>query len=208
RHVDDRGFLRLQPLGSFDPRVLLAQRVIVHPEDGEGIPGVIETTKEPLHFGPPRDPALTIDDLFVDVGEEASRIQIGDMVTLDRELVQSGDRIVSKALDDRLGIYVMIEALRLVRNPAWTIGAVAATHDEVGTRGAGVAGSGIGSDICVARDLNIENHIPGSAEGEEITRLGKGPAIKALPPTQISHRGIVRHLRDHANQHEIPYQLE
>lgn len=208
RHVDDRGFLRLQPLGSFDPRVLLAQRVIVHPEDGEGIPGVIETTKEPLHFGPPRDPALTIDDLFVDVGEEASRIQIGDMVTLDRELVQSGDRIVSKALDDRLGIYVMIEALRLVRNPASTIVAVATTQEEVGSRGAVVAGYDIDSDICVALDLTIANDIPGSAEDEEITRLGEGPAIKVMDTTQVSHRGIVRHLRDLADQHGIPCQLE
>ena len=113
RHVDDRGFLRLQPLGSFDPRVLLAQRVIVHAADGTRITGVIETTVDPLHFGPPAEPKRPdMRDLFVDAGPDGDRVEIGDMVTLDRELAATGDRIVSKALDDRLGLYVMIEAMR------------------------------------------------------------------------------------------------
>ncbi|MBA2247988.1 MAG: M42 family peptidase, partial [Chloroflexia bacterium] len=129
RHVDERGFLRLQPLGSFDPRVLLAQRVIVH-ADGTRIPGVIETTVDPLHFGPPADPKRPdLRNLFIDVGPAALRIEIGDMVTLDRDLVATGVRIVSKALDDRLGIYVMIEAMRLVGEHGATIVAVATTQE-------------------------------------------------------------------------------
>jgi endoglucanase len=52
RHVDERGFLRLQPLGSFDPRVLVAQRVQVHTAHGDTVPGIIETSVDPLHFGP------------------------------------------------------------------------------------------------------------------------------------------------------------
>jgi tetrahedral aminopeptidase len=208
RHVDGRGFLRLQPLGSFDPRVLLAQRVIVHTGEGATIPGVIETTNEPLHFGPPRDPSLSLDDLFVDVGDDAAGVEVGDMVTLDRNLVLRGDRIVSKALDDRLGLYVMIEALRPLEHPVATIVAVATSQEEVGSRGAIVAGYDVDPDICVALDLTVANDIPGSREDQEITRLGQGPAIKVMDTTQISHRGIVRHLRDIADQYGIPYQLE
>ena len=209
RHVDDRGFLRLQPLGSFDPRVLLAQRAIVHAADGTQLSGVIETTVDPLHFGPPSEPKRPdLRDLFVDVGSAASRVEIGDMVTLDRDLVATGERIVSKALDDRLGLYVMIEAMRQLRDQKSTVVAVATTQEEVGSRGAVVAGYDIDPDICIALDLTVANDIPGASPEQEVTRLGAGPAIKVMDTSQISHPGIVRHLRDLARQHDIPYQLE
>ncbi|HEV2065758.1 MAG TPA: M42 family metallopeptidase [Thermomicrobiales bacterium] len=209
RHVDRHGFLRLQPLGSFDPRVLMVQRVIVHARDGKRITGVIETTVEPLHFGPPHDSRRPkLQDLFVDVGNAAAQIEIGDMVTLDRDMLSTGDRVVSRALDDRLGLYVMIEATRVLTDPTSTIVAVATVQEEVGSRGAVVAGYDINPDICIALDLTVANDIPGSQDDEEVTRLGQGPAIKVMDTTQISHPGIVRHLRDLAAQHSIPYQLE
>jgi putative aminopeptidase FrvX len=208
RHVDARGFLRLQPLGSFDPRVLLAQRVLVHPSGGDPIPGIIETTVDSLHFRLPQEPRLEMKDLFVDVGPAASRAEIGDMVTLDRGLAVSGDRIVSRALDDRLGLLVMIEALRQVREQGATIVAVATTQEEVGSRGAMTAGFDIDPDICIALDLTIANDIPGAEPDQEVTRLGDGPAIKVMDTSQVSHPGIVRHLRDLAGEHGIPYQLE
>lgn len=207
RHVDDRGFLRLQPLGSVDPRVLLAQRVLVHPGEGKPIHGVIETTAEPLHFGPPREPGLELSDLFVDAGDAAG-IEIGDPVTLDRDLVVHGDRVTSRALDDRLGLLVMIEALRQLGDHAATIVAVATSQEEVGSRGAVVAGFDVDPDICIALDLTIANDIPGATPDREITCLGAGPAIKVMDTTQISHPGIVRHLRDLADRHGIPCQLE
>jgi putative aminopeptidase FrvX len=209
RHVDRRGFLRLQPLGGFDPRVLVAQRVIVHAQDGQRITGVVETTAEPLHFGPPHDSRRSqLDDLFVDVGDAAARIEIGDMVTLDRGMHSTGDRVVSRALDDRLGLYVMIEAIRRLTDHASSIVAVATVQEGVGSRGAVVAGYDINPDICIALDLTVANDIPGSRDDEEVIQLGQGPAIKVMDTTQISHPGIIRHLRDLANQHSIPYQLE
>ena len=208
RHVDEDGFLRLQPLGSFDPRVLLAQRVVVHTRSGDRVTGIIETTADPLHFGPPAAasrPAL--DDLFVDVGPGAG-VGIGDMVTLDRQLHAGAGRVVSRALDDRLGLYVMIEALRQLGEHAATVVAVATTQEEVGSRGAVVAGYAVDPDICVALDLTIANDIPGSRPDQVVTRLGHGPAIKVMDTTQISDPGMVRQLRDLARQHDIPYQLE
>jgi endoglucanase len=209
RHVDKDGFLRLQPLGSFDPRVLLAQRVIVHTRDGERVPGVIETTAEPLHFAPPQEARIpALDDLFVDVGPDAARIEIGDMVTLDRGMVAIDGRITSRALDDRIGLYLMIEAMRQVDAAASTIVAVATTQEEVGSRGAVVAGYAIDPDICIALDLTIANDIPGSRPEDQVTRLGAGPAIKVFDTTQISNAGIVQHLRDVAEAQGMPFQLE
>jgi endoglucanase len=209
RHVDPRGFLRLQHLGSFDPRVLLAQRVIVHAASGGQVRGVIETTVDPAHFAPPNEARRPdMRDLFVDVGSKASGIEIGDMVTLDRDMYAAEDRIVSRALDDRLGLYVMIEAIRALGDTASTIVAVATTQEEVGSRGAVVAGHDIDPDICVALDLTVANDIPGASPEEEVTRLGAGPAIKVMDTTQISHRGIVRQVRDIARDLGIPLQLE
>jgi endoglucanase len=209
RHVDERGFLRLQPLGSFDPRVLLAQRVIIHSALGTRIQGVIETTVDPLHFASPDDARRPdVRDLFVDIGTQAAEIEIGDMVTLDRGMVATGDRIVSRALDDRLGLYVMIEALRQIGDHESTIVAVATTQEEVGSRGAVVAAYNVDPDICIALDLTVANDIPGVSPGQEVTRLGDGPAIKIMDTTQISHPGIVRHMRDIARDLDIPLQLE
>ncbi|MDQ3657756.1 MAG: M42 family metallopeptidase [Chloroflexota bacterium] len=209
RHVDERGFLRVQPLGSFDPRVLLAQRIIVHTATGNRVPGVIETIVDPLHFGPPNDlKRPDVRDLFVDVGSAVAEIEIGDMVTLDRDLYATGDRVVSRALDDRLGLYVMIEAVRQMRDHKSTIVAVATAQEEVGSRGAVVAGYEIEPDICIALDLTVANDIPGGSPDQEVTRLGNGPAIKVMDTTQISHPGLVRHLRDIARELDTPVQLE
>jgi endoglucanase len=209
RHVDPKGFLRLQPLGSFDPRVLLAQRVIVHTASGERIRGVIESSVDPLHFGPPtelRQPL--VQDLFVDVGADVAKVEIGDMVTLDRDMYVTSERVISRALDDRLGLYVMIEVMRRLPSRESTIVAVATVQEEVGSRGAVVAGYAVDPDLCIAIDLTVANDIPGAKPEEEVTRLGMGPAIKIMDTTQISDPGIVRRFRKIAHERNIPLQLE
>jgi endoglucanase len=209
RHIDPRGFLRLQHLGSFDPRVLLAQRVVVHTSSGELVRGVIETTIDPMHFAPPNDlKRPEVRDLFVDVGTDVGKVEVGDMVTLDRGMYPTGDRIVSRALDDRLGLYVMIETARQLGDHVSKIVAVATTQEEVGSRGAVVAGYDVNPDICVALDLTVANDVPGANPDQEVTRLGEGPAIKVMDTTQISHRGIVRQVREIAGELGIPLQLE
>ena len=213
RFVDDRGFVRLQPLGSFDPRALLHQRVAVHTQGGERFVGVIATTAEPHHFAPPHEARIPrLSDLFVDLsgyGEEfKDHVEIGDMVTLEGPLHIAGDHLISRALDDRLGLYVMIEAIRQLGTHAATIVAVASAQEEVGSRGAVVAGYDLEPDICIALDLTIANDFPGMSPEQEVTRLGAGPAIKVMDTAQISHRGIVRHLRDLAREHDIQVQLE
>lgn len=213
RHIDQQGFIRIQQIGSFDPRVLLAQRVIVHTEDGERYPGVIETTSEPLHFGPPGSSwRPSLGDLFIDLGLSAAEvhrhIEIGNMITMDRSLIVTKEALISKALDNRLGLYIMIEALRAMGPSTAEIIAVATTQEEVGSRGAVTAAYALEPGICIALDLTIANDIPSSTSEQEVTRLGSGPAIKVMDTTQLSHPKLVRHLRDIARQHQIPYQLE
>jgi len=213
RHVDDSGFIRIQRIGGFDPRVLVAQRVQVHTRSGDSLPGVLQPGSKPVHLQQPGEAKdLKLEDLFVDLGLPADTVKgkvgIGDMVTLDRDLVAIGDTVVSKALDDRIGVYVMLEAIRKSTAGTAEILAVATTQEEVGLRGARTSAYDLQPDLAIALDVTIAGDIPGGVPDQQVTRLGAGTAIKVLDSSQISNPNLVDHLRDLAEEHGIPYQLE
>ena len=213
RFVDDRGFVRLQPVGGFDPRVLPAQRVVIHTRSGEPVPGVLQFGAKPVHLQTPDDRKdLKIEDLFVDIGMDAetarSTITIGDMVTLERPFQVIGDTVVSKSLDDRLGVYVMLEAIRAATPAHARIVAVASTQEEVGLRGATTAAFSISPDIAIGLDVTIAADIPGMSPEMAVSSLRSGTAIKLFDSSMLSNPLLVEHLRDLAERHGIPYQLE
>ncbi|HWE62815.1 MAG TPA: M42 family metallopeptidase [Chloroflexota bacterium] len=211
RHIDKHGFLRLQPVGGFDPRTMMAQRVLVRTE-ASTYRGTLMPGTKPIHLleGEPKAPK--IEEFFVDLGMPAEMVhelvEIGDTVTMDRTTERMGECVVSKALDDRLGLFVMIEALRAVRNPSVDIMAVATVQEEVGLRGAATAAFDVEPDIGVALDTTLAIDIPGMDEELAITRQGAGVAIKVMDSSTISHPKLVRQLRQIARQHDIPHQME
>ena len=213
RHVDDKGFIRVQRIGGFDPRVLVAQRVMVHPEEGEPLPGVFQPATKPIHLLAGAKPAdLTLDDLFIDLGlsadQVASKVQIGDMVTMQRELTLVGDTVVSKALDDRVGVYVMLEAIRKASNTNVEVFAIATVQEEIGLRGARAAAHAVTPDVVIALDVTIAGDIPGGSPENAVTRLGEGAAIKLFDGSQVANRKVVQHLKELATKHKIPFQME
>ena len=213
KHIDDDGFLRLQPLGGFDSRVLVAQRVLVHGYAGESLRGVVQPASKPIHLLDPNDiKPPKIEELFVDLGlpnaEVRAQVEVGDMVTLDRTTETAGGTVISKALDDRLGVYVMIEAVRAMREATAEILVVATTQEEVGLRGAETAGHALEPDIAVALDVTLAADFPGGPKDQVVTRLGHGVALKVMDSSHLSHPKLLRHFRDVAETHDIPYQLE
>jgi endoglucanase len=214
KHVDDKGFLRLHPLGGFDARALFAQRVHVHSNaTGTALLGVLSTTAKPIHLlSPDEIKPPKIDEYFVDLGLPAddakARVEIGDMVTLARGVERVGNCVVGKAMDDRVCIYLMLEALRAIRSPRVDIVAVASAQEEVGLRGAGTAAYHVMPDIGIALDVTLALDIPGRAPEEAVARLGGGAAIKIMDSSVISHPRLVRHFRDIARREEIKHQLE
>ena len=212
-HIDDHGFLRLQPVGGFDARTLIAQRVLVHGFAGSVLRGALQPGSKPIHLlerdeiKPPK-----LEELFVDVGlpveQVRAEIELGDIVTLDRELEEAGDCVMSKALDDRVGVFVMIEALRAMRQSNAEVVAVATTQEEVGLRGAQTAAFDVHPDVAVALDTTLALDIPGMPSELAITHLGRGVAIKVMDSSHIANPGLLRHLRDLAEADGIPYQLE
>ena len=213
KHIDDQGFLRVQPVGGFDARVLVAQRVLVHGYSGDVLRGVMQPAAKPIHLLEPNEiKPPKIEELFVDLGMgiDAVRrqVEVGDMVTLDRTLEPVGDCVVSKSLDDRVGLYVMIEALRAMQGSRAEVVAVATTQEEVGLRGAQTAAYAVEPDIAVALDVTLAGDYPGGPTEQRVTKLGEGPAIKVMDSSALSHPNLVRHVRDVAVEHQIPYQLE
>lgn len=209
-HVDDRGFIRVVALGGFDPKTLVAQRVIVHGR--EDLLGVMGT--KPVHIlsddERARLPAL--EDFSIDVGLPVDRVRElvrpGDPVTRERTMARLGDLVTCKSLDNRAGLYVMIEAMRQLSAHHCEVLAVATTQEEVGLRGARIAAQRLRPDIGLAIDITLANDAPGALPHERITTVGGGAAIKAYDAGVIVPRVVVEHLTQIADDRGIPHQIE
>ncbi len=216
KHVDEQGFVRLNPVGGFDPKVLIARRVIVSSSGGttkKKLRGIIGC--KPVHTMSEADRKrpTELNDLFVDVGlsgKEAKKlITIGDPVTFDTDFhIMAGDCVSGKCLDDRLGVYVMLKALEAVKKHDVDIYAVSSVQEEVGLRGATVSSFGVEPDIGIALDVTLASDLPGSTPSDYITELGKGTAIKIMDSASISNYKLVDFMKKTAEKSRIKYQLE
>ncbi len=212
-HIDDQGFLRVQAVGGFDMTVLPAQRVIVWDRSGNPRRGAFMISNKPAHLLDGTETTkFKTSDLFIDLGMSAddvkSAVHIGDMVTMDRTLEVVGDSVMTKSLDDRVGVFVMIEAMRKAKDAKAEIHAVATTQEEVGLRGARVAAYSADADITIAIDITLSLDFPGMKPQEYVTELGKGAALKYFDSSVIPNPKLVDHFRDLAERNGIPYQYE
>jgi tetrahedral aminopeptidase len=213
RHIDDQGFVRLQPLGGFDPRVLVAQRVLVHPAAGDSLRGILTPGTKPIHLLADEKPTSPkLEEFYVDLGLPAERVHetvaIGDSVTLDRSFELLGENVIGKALDDRTGVFTMIETLRRLGKHKVNVIAVATVQEEVGLRGATTAAFAVEPDVAIALDTTLALDIPGSLPQDMITRIGAGVAIKVFDSSFIPNYKLVQHLRAVAVKYHIQHQLE
>lgn len=210
--IEDKGFLRLSPVGGLDPRNLVAQQVIVHGR--EDLRGIMMPAIKPVHIMTPEEvkAPLKISDLYVDLGltqeQTVKLVRVGDPVTIDREFLEFGANVSGKAMDDRAGVWVMIEALRQVKEHEVDIYAVASVQEEVGLRGATTGAYGIRPDIGVALDVTLAVDGPGSSKQFQVTALGEGAAIKIMDSASISNYKLVDFMRTLAEENQIKYQME
>ena len=211
KFIDEKGFLRIQPLGGWDPRQMASQRVFVHTEGGM-LNGVLMASVKPKHMLSPEEAGkpVQVENYFVDIGlsgEDAKKkVRLGDMVTMNRTLQEMGDLVTCKCMDDRVAVYVMIEAMKAAKDPKVEVHAIATVQEEVGLRGAAASGSAIAPDIVVAIDVTLANDIPGLPETDHITKLGEGAAIKIMDSSLICHPKVVAHFRKLAEKHKIKHQ--
>jgi endoglucanase len=154
------------------------------------------------------------EDYFIDLGmkkEEVEKyVEIGNPITRDRELIEMGDCVNGKSLDNRISVFVLIEVLKALQNVdhPYDIYAVFTVQEEVGIRGAQVATQKIEPDFGFAIDTTIAFDVPGSQPHEQVTRLGEGAAIKILDSTAIADYRMVQYIKKVAKENEINWQPE
>ena len=213
-HIDDNGFIHFNPLGGFDPKTLTSQRVIVHgKKDLLGVMG-----SKPTHIMQPeeRNKAAKITDYFIDTGlprkEVVKHVDIGDPVTRWSPLLEMGECVNVKSLDNRVCVFLLIEALRALkksrRKPCYDFHAVFTVQEEVGLRGANVSALDIRPDFSFGLDTTIAYDVPGSKPHERCTSLGKGAAIKIMDSSVICDYRMVAFMKKTATRNKIAWQPE
>lgn len=212
-HIDDKGWLRLVPLGGHNPRNMVAQRVVVCGSKGD-LPGLLYPGVRPPHIATAEDlrKQLKVSDFFVDLCLPPARVkkevEPGTMVVIQREFAEIGDGVSCKAMDNRVAMYVMIKAMQAAKSFGFDTYAVATTQEEVGLRGAGTSAVGVAPDVGVALDTTLAVDIPGVPDHEKVTALGSGAAIKLLDSASISHPGLVQCFKSLAKKRRIKHQME
>lgn len=213
-HIDDNGFVRFAPLGGFDPKTLTAQRVIIHgTKDVIGVMG-----SKPIHLMQPdeRGKNVKLTDYFVDLGMEKKAVDkivsVGDSITRLSELLELGDCINCKSLDNRASVFVLLEALRELKRtkkkPAYDFYAVFTVQEEVGLRGAQASALQIQPDFGFGLDTTIAYDVPGSQAHERCTALGEGAAIKLMDASTICDYRMVDYMKKTAAKSKIKWQPE
>jgi putative aminopeptidase FrvX len=211
-HIDDKGFIRFTTLGGFDPKTLTAQRVIIHGK--EDIIGVMAS--KPIHVMTPdeRNKVAKLEDYYIDTGRKVEDVKemvtIGNAITRERELIEMGDCVNSKSLDNRLAVFILIETLRKLKGKTvpFDVYCVFTVQEEVGIRGANTAAMNIKPKFGFGLDTTIAFDLPGASAHEQITRLGEGTAIKLMDASTICDFRMVNFMKQTADKNKIKWQPE
>ena len=196
-HIDKKGFLRFSNVGGVAVPRLGCLRVLFR----NGQMGVINQEKT----------GNTMDKLFIDIGvtskEEAEqKVSIGDFAVFRQDFVDMGKRLVSKAMDDRIGCVVLIEAAKRLKDCPNEVHFVFTVQEEVGCRGAGTSAYEIAPDLAIALDVTRTGDTP-EAHTMDVA-LGNGAAIKVKDSSVIANPKVREFLVKVAKEFDITHQLE
>ncbi len=211
-HISDKGFLYLQPVGGFDPRNLFSRRVLVCTDDGD-LKAVMNPAGRPVHIASAEDRKRIPQphEFYVDtgLGEAAKdRVKVGDMVVMDEPFLEMGDKLVSKALDNRVACWLGIEAARGLGKAKTNaeIHVVFTTQEEVGLRGARTASYAVKPDIGIGIDTTLSCDTPGVPEQDRTTVQGEGFGLHIRDGSFIADKALVAEVAALAEKKKIPYQ--
>ncbi len=199
-HVDENGFVRFTNIGGVRPLYCMGARV-------RFVNGAQGTINSERLQNAERVPAL--EKMFIDVGATSSKdcpVQVGDAAVFDRPFLDLGNRLIAKAMDDRISVAVQIETMRrLVRSPH-ELYFVFSVQEELGLRGATTAAYDANPDLGISIDVTFTGDTPKGLK--MVVALGKGPAIKVRDGRMLSDPKIVRWMVDACQRARLPYQLE
>ncbi|MDD4089838.1 MAG: M42 family metallopeptidase [Tissierellia bacterium] len=200
-HVDEKGFLRFANVGGLNAKELLGLRMVFD----NGLEGVIcqEELKD--------KEKVTMSKLFLDVASTdkefiTKNFHVGDMCVFKTEYYETDDCVICKAADDRIGCYILIEALKAHPETENDVYYVFSVQEEVGCRGAKTAGYSIEPDLAIAIDVTATGDTPDGIKMD--VKLGGGAAIKLMDKSIITHIEVKDLLTNLAEKNNIKYQYE
>ncbi len=208
RHIDADGFVRFHTIGGFDTTSLIGQRVIIH--GNQDLVGVIGA--KAIHFmsKEEQNKPLEVRDLYIDLGRSQQEVEkyvrLGDPITRERALIEVGSCVSGKALDNRTGVFVLIETLKSLQAVPYDVYAVFTVQEEVGLRGAQVAAHQINPQFSLALDTTTSLDMPTVQPHERINKLGQGVGIKIIDSQTICDYRMVRYLKGLADKNHIAWQ--
>lgn len=213
KSIDENGFIKFTKIGGWYDATLLNSRVIIHGK--EPVYGVIGSKPPHLMKEDERKKSIESKDMFIDIGAKSKEdvkkygIKIGTPISLDVEVKELiNDRITGKALDDRVGLAVMLQALKNYDGNA-TIYAVGTVQEEVGLKGARTSAFSLSPDVAIVCEVAIADDHPGIKNGN--IKVDGGAVITVADAAGrglITHPAVLRWLEKVAIENNIPYQLE
>jgi putative aminopeptidase FrvX len=205
-HIDAGGFVRILPIGGYDPRTLIAERVVIHGR--RDIAGVIAPQPNWILSDEDKKRVLPVKELYIDTGlshdEVAAQVCLGDPISFARGFdVLNGRIVVGRNFDDRIGVYVMLDAVRRLGDLGVDLYAVATVQEELGVRGAEIAAYAIDPDVGIAIDGSLASDVPYAKEEDRHCSLGAGTGIYLVDNRTVSDPLLVRSLLELAERRGI-----
>ena len=216
--ISKEGYLTFNTLGGWWSQVLLGQRVVVRTCKGT-VDGIIAS--KPPHILPPDERKKLVEtrNMFIDIGatseEEAeeSGVKVGDPIVpwSPFSIIQNGRVAMGKAFDDRIGAFVLMEAIRRIKEQGIehpnTVYGSATVQEEVGLRGAQTTAHVVDPDVALVLEVDIAGDVPGIKPHEALTKMGKGPGLITYDRSMIPNQALKEFVINVAKQAQIPLQL-
>lgn len=213
-HVSPKGHVYVDNVGGFDTRNLFSRRVLVVTENGD-YKAVMNPAGKPIHIQTPEEGKKipTVSEFSIDLGlgeKTKDVVQVGDYVVMDEPLLDLDEKIVSKALDNRVACWLGIESIRkLVQDKAThdcEIHVAFTTQEEIGLRGARTAAYAIKPDVGLGIDVTLACDTPGVPEHQAVTVQGEGFGLHVKDSSFVADIDLVREVEALAKKNDIPYQ--
>ncbi|MCH8029457.1 MAG: hypothetical protein IH874_05955 [Candidatus Dadabacteria bacterium] len=208
KHIDKDGFVYVIPLGGIDQRVFYGQRLVVWGK--KPLVGVVGAKPPHINKGGSNE-APAVEDCTIDFGLEAEKVtqnvRIGDVCTYCTELTETQDAVISKAIDNRVALFVILEALAKKPKLSCDLYVTATVQEEVGLRGARTINPVVEPEFSIVLEGTVSNNLPGVPESKQMARTLQGPEIRLSDKYIVTNRALSFFIHDLAKKHNLPSQL-